>query len=280
MATIGQRLKAIREEQGASLRRLAETLREDHTVLQRIENGLRYPPKKRLKKYARYLGLTEQQLSTLISVEKAGLNAEELIPGIEEPNLSFKQIKRRAETVLDRHIKVTGRVIQFPLAVKEIASSVFELESDYLDFKVESVRGNRGEELYACLYPNGSYFKRRDGLILINKGTIRGKAISESEQRVSHAHELGHMALHCDRTRKTQLSFRFSSGPSFCSSMHFAVERAVGSRRESQATKFAAAILIPEFELKKVMQHSRSFIAAYFGVSPEFLEYRLDLDER
>jgi len=85
---VGLRLKSAREGRGLSLREFAKELREDFTLLARIERGERYPPKQRLEKFAEALSLTLQQLKALVAVERRGLDPHELLPEIPPAHIS------------------------------------------------------------------------------------------------------------------------------------------------------------------------------------------------
>src|SRR5216683_7054876 len=82
VSVVGTRLKSVRKGKGLSLRKFAEELEEDFSLLCRIERGERYPPKPRRKNFAKALSLTPQQLEALIAVERRGLNPYELLPEI------------------------------------------------------------------------------------------------------------------------------------------------------------------------------------------------------
>jgi ribosome-binding protein aMBF1 (putative translation factor) len=49
------------------MHKFAQEVGENFTLLARIETGQRYPPKQRLKKFAKLLSLAPQQLEALIS---------------------------------------------------------------------------------------------------------------------------------------------------------------------------------------------------------------------
>ena len=86
-----------------------------------------------------------------------------------------------------------------------------------------------------------------------------------TRQIFSVAHELGHFILHNDGTSHT--SFRNT------------VSSCRIDRKELEANAFAAALLIPEDEVLRLVG-ARIFtldsMACYFGVSPAAMKYRLD----
>src|SRR6266542_1772637 len=96
MGQLGQRLKLVRTRRGLSLRELGRELREDFTLLSKIEAGTRVPPKTKRTKYARLLGLTETQLNTIIAVERADLIVDEFCPEIQPPVLEQAEIEQAA----------------------------------------------------------------------------------------------------------------------------------------------------------------------------------------
>jgi transcriptional regulator with XRE-family HTH domain len=93
VSVMGRRLKSAREGRGISLREFAKELRADFTRLARIERGHRYPPKRRLEKFAKELSLTPAQLEALVAVERRGLNPHELLPEIPPAHIVSPALK-------------------------------------------------------------------------------------------------------------------------------------------------------------------------------------------
>lgn len=92
------------------------------------------------------------------------------------------------------------------------------------------------------------------------------KDLSETRKRFTLAHELGHFLLH----KKANVKFRLE-GFDYSSNSEY-------SREETEANYFAACILVPEEELKKLMKFfdkNIQLIADYFGVSKEVIENRI-----
>ncbi len=100
-----------------------------------------------------------------------------------------------------------------------------------------------------------------------NKPTIYiKKTLPDTRKRFTLAHELGHFVLH----KKAGVKFRLD-GFDYSSDADYALE-------ETEANFFAATILVPKEELKKLrsfFDNNFEVIADYFGVSKEVVENRI-----
>ncbi|OGJ21057.1 MAG: hypothetical protein A3A82_00320 [Candidatus Pacebacteria bacterium RIFCSPLOWO2_01_FULL_47_12] len=99
-----------------------------------------------------------------------------------------------------------------------------------------------------------------------NKPTIYiKKALPDTRKRFTLAHELGHYVLH----KKEGVKFRLD-GFDYSNDSQYAKE-------ETEANFFAATILVPQEELKRLktfFDNNLDVIADYFGVSKEVIENR------
>jgi Zn-dependent peptidase ImmA (M78 family) len=97
---------------------------------------------------------------------------------------------------------------------------------------------------------------------LRNKFIVVNSTLDEYSQRIVLAHELGHAILHSSEPiyfiREYTL---FPIGP-----------------YEIEANKFAAELLIDDFDIKDIRNESTSFIAAILGVSEELVKYKMDIN--
>src|SRR6266704_1811484 len=138
VSVVGMRLKSARQGRRLSLRKFAEELDEDFTVLWRIERGQRYPPKPRLERFAKALSLTPQQLEALIAVERHGLNPHELLPEIPPAYISHESIEEAAEGVLNKYCRTVKRNnVELPVPIEAVLSGACRLSTEYCDFKRE-----------------------------------------------------------------------------------------------------------------------------------------------
>lgn len=95
-----------------------------------------------------------------------------------------------------------------------------------------------------------------------NKFIVVNSILDENSQRVVLAHELGHAILH-------------SSEPIYFIREHTLFP--IGPY-EIEANKFAAELLIDDFDIKDIRNESTSFIAAILGVSEELVKYKMDIN--
>lgn len=280
MSTVGDRLRAVREKTTLSLREFADLWGEDHTLLHRIETGKRWPPKNKIPKFAKLLGLSEEQLIGLIAVEKAGLNSD--LVGREIPPLfiPLNDMEAMAAAAILAYETKIQHSVTYPLAPSLIFRELYGVETRFIDFDREKIPALDGSLLYGCLYPDGHFYKGQEKLILINVGELHGRRLTFPERLISTAHEGGHYVLHCSRKTSPQLLLPLSGNPTFCSKTTY---RENGfDAREFQATLFAACLLLPrsellrsiEFDLKTFQEHARS-LCRKFGVTRKFLRFRL-----
>jgi len=92
------------------------------------------------------------------------------------------------------------------------------------------------------------------------------KTLPDTRKRFTLAHELGHYVLH----KKEGVKFRLD-GFDYSNDSKYAEE-------ETEANFFAATILVPKDELKKLrsfFDNNLEVIADYFGVSKEVIENRI-----
>lgn len=103
-------------------------------------------------------------------------------------------------------------------------------------------------------YTKGYYIKT-----IRNKFIVVNSTLDEYSQRIVLAHELGHAILHSSEPiyfiREYTL---FPVGP-----------------YEAEANKFAAELLIDDYDIKDLHYESISCIAGTLGVSEELVEYKL-----
>ncbi len=282
MSVVGLRLKSAREGKRLSLRKFAEEIDEDFTVLWRIERGHRFPPKLRLESFAKVLSLTPQQLEALIAVERRGLNPHELLPEIPPAHISHESIEEAAESVLNKYRRAVKRNnFELPVPVEAVLFGACRLFVEYCDFKREKIPGSSGS-LCGCLYPDGYRGKDRivryrgkDRIVLVNTGRIRGHQLSTEERRTTAAHEAGHYVLHCGNKESAQLFFRFTKGPTFCRKAE--CEEELFSPMEYQASVFAACLLMPRKQFVSEWKNflgSAAKVAESFCVSESFVRFR------
>src|SRR5438128_1616001 len=126
------RLKSARSGSGLSLRKYANEVDEDFTLLARIEAGQRYPPKRRIEKFAKALSLTPPQLEALIAVERRGLNPQELLPEIAPAHISHDSIEKEAASVLNRYCRAVKRPdVDLPVPVDGVLAEACRLSTEY-----------------------------------------------------------------------------------------------------------------------------------------------------
>ena|SRR5437773_3899554 len=267
------RLKSVRNGRGLSLRGFAKGLDEDFTLLWRIEHGQRYPPKRRLERFAKALSLTPQQLEALIAVERRGLNPYELLPEIPPAHISHASIEEAGEGILKKYCRAVKRAdVELPVPVDAVLSEACRLSTEYCDFTKKRIPSPTGLR-YGCLYPDG--FGGKDRAVFVNTGRIRGRRLSPEEQRITAAHEAGHYVLHYGNQESAQLFFRFTKGPTFCREAE--CEQTLFEPLEYQASVFAACLLMPrkQFENeRRILAQSVAELANRFRVTEAFVRFR------
>lgn len=279
MSEVGERLKSVRDATGLSLRKFARRMRQDFTLLARIEKGERYPPKRSLETFAKVLALTPEQLDALISVERRKLNPNEMLPELPPADRSQASIEDAADRILRKYRRAAnGSEVEGLVPVEHAIKAACGLSTEYRDFATsDSLRGRHGSNLRGCLFPYG--FEGKDRLVLVNIGRPGGERLSEAEKRITIAHEAGHYILHCTNQSSEQLCFRFTKGPTFCREVE--CQHKTFDLREHQATAFAASLLMPRDEFLRL----RSFkdetqMAVHFGVTESLVRFRTKLLER
>jgi transcriptional regulator with XRE-family HTH domain len=274
VSVVGQRLKCVRQAKGLSLREFAKELNEDHTVLGRIEQGERYPPKSRRKRFAHVLSLTLKQLDALISVERRGLNPYEFLPEIPPAHIAVATIEKEADGVLEKYRRAVNRsAVEIPVAIEDVLRRSCGLHTEYADFETKKVPVRDPQRLCGCVYPDG--FDGKDRLILVNTGHVGGCTRSRDDMRVTAAHEGGHFILHGGNKDSKQLFFRFKKEPTFC--REIGCEETPRNPLEYQASVFAACLLMPKTHFLAEWQRfagSVPRLAEAFGVPEEFAAFR------
>lgn len=201
---------------------------------------------------------------------------------IATPFIPLEKMERTAARCLYNYTSLTRKGINYPLEASKIFKAIYGLEVRFLDFEKEKIYGKKGEQLYACLYPNGRLFQKKDNLILINVGPFKGRRLTAPERLISLAHEGGHYAISYSKLPKSpQLSLSFSDTPRLCSSGSYREDPY--DRREYQATLFAACFLMPHEELLKTISYADHLdlnqygkrLCRKFGVTLSFLKFRL-----
>lgn len=275
VTVVGQRLKSFREGRGLSLREFADELGEDFTVLCRIERGDRYPPKARLKKFAKALSLTPGQLDALVAVESRRLSPHELLPEIPPAHISIDSIEKAADAILKKYCRAASQPdVKIPVPVEVVIAQACRLTTEHCDFKEKKIP--RPEKLCGCLYPDG--WEGKDRMVFANTGPVDGRRPSFEERRITVAHEAGHYVLHCGSTESAQLFFRFAKGPTFCREV--GCEDTLFNPMEYQASVFAACLLMPREQFlreRKKVEGSDGRLAEAFEVPEPFVRLRAKL---
>lgn len=276
MNAIARRLRMVREKSGHTLRDFALIIHEDFTLLDRIETGQRYPPRSKLEKYAGILALSTQQLRTLMGIDKAGLNSDILARDIPPPHIPQEDMERQATDILNSYRSHTEAAIPCPVPLRSLFQELFALQTRFLDFETEKIRGVGGSQLYGCLYPEGYFFRGEEKLILVNIGLINHQRLTPPQLRISLAHEGSHYVLHCPKQKTNQLPLPLSA-PNFCSSIDY--RQNPFDPREFQATLLASCLLMPREELLCSapidLQNDGYQLCQRFGVTSSFLRFRL-----
>lgn len=248
MSEVGKRLRAAREAMRLSVRKFAARFGEDPHALFNIEIGERFPPRKRIKKFARLLSLTPDQLEALVAVERRKLDPNQMLPEISPAPLGQAEIERQAGKVLSdfkSHCRNNSE-LDGPIAIEELTKSVGELCLEDLDFAKDDSMGVNRASLYGCFYPEN--FRGKSRVVLINTGRVNGRRLSPADRRVTIAHELGHYFLHYGASKSRQLLFQFSKEPTYC--RHSEIHPHEMNLKEYQANAFGACLLMPKMRFK------------------------------
>jgi transcriptional regulator with XRE-family HTH domain len=274
VSEIGKRLKNARVDKGLTARQAAKRLGLCFTVLSRIESGKRFPPKKTHEKIAEFLSLEMTKLQSLIAVERRGLDPFAMLPEIVPAPIPTESIEIEAEKVLARYSQESSRDLsQGPVPVEDVIKVACGLSTEHLDFAKSRIRGQQGGNLYGCLYPDG--YRRRDRVVLVNSGYIRGRQLSSEERQITVAHEAGHYVLHYGNKESKQLFFRFSKEPTYCREEE--IKPGPFNLKEDQATLFAACLLMPRKRFKEEWKRvfgDRSRLARHFRTTTAFVQFR------
>lgn len=275
MNVVAIRVKRARLERHRSLQEFAKEVGVHPTAVAHIESGKRYPPRKKLKEFAKALSLPLSQLEALIAVERRELNPYVLLPEIAPVDLSWEWIEKKAEEVLTQYRKATDRFeVSIPVPIEPLIEETCGLSTKRWDFeKKKEIAARNGGTLYGGLYPEG--FGGTDRLVVVNKGKIRGQRLSEAEIRVTIAHEAGHYVLHCGNKEAAQLTLRFTSGPTFCREAE--CDELSFSPLEYQASTLGACLLMPRGkfeEARRELHGAEPELADFFNVTPAFVRLR------
>ena len=279
MSVIGERLRSVREGKGLSLRKFANKLGLDFTVVARIEKGQRFPPKQKgspakFEKLAQVLALTPEQLDALIAVERRGMNPNEVLPEIPPAHRSTEEIEAAAANTLADYSRKTGLsgAADF-IDVHDVAEVGCELTVRHTDFTGKPSLGSGRRNLYGCLFPD--VFERKERVVLVNSGRVDRHLLSRPEIRITVAHEVGHYVLHCPNKESMQLCFRFTKGPTFCRRAE--CQHDPFDLREHQATVFAACLLMPSDQFRsqwRALMGSIVELAKHFEVTESLVQFR------
>lgn len=268
------RLKNVRKHRGISLHKFAQEVGENLTLLSRIETGERYPPRKRLKKYAALLSISVKQLEALIAVERRRLNPYVLLPEIPPPDLSHEWIEREALQLLKKYEKAEQRPeVQIPVPIEQLIKASCGLNIRYFAFENEKDLTANRTGLFGGLFPDG--FRGKDRLVAVNTGRVHGTTLSEAEKRTTIAHEAGHYVLHWANKKSRQLLFQFTSGPTFCREAE--CDQSPFNALEYQASALGACLLMPRNHFLKEWQKTsggQSHLANRFQVTPSLVRLR------
>lgn len=277
MSEVGKRLKNARDAKCLSLRKFAEGIDEDFSLLARIESGERFPPRHRLGKFAAALSLTTKQLEALIAVERRGLDPYQMLPEIVPAAIPSKSIEAEAESILVKYCRASNKSIgEGPIPVEDVIQFACGLSTQRLDFAKHGIKAPHGGDLYGCFYPDG--FQGRDRLVLVNTGKVNGHRLSNAELMITVAHEAGHYVLHYGNKESKQLFFRFSKEPSYCRAQE--IDPKPFNLKEDQASLFAACLLMPRNQFQKEWEKTpgdKSRLARYFETTESFVQVRADV---
>lgn len=133
---VGKRLRNARKVKGLSLRKFAERFGEDFSLLARIEQGGRYPPKPRLKKFAEVLSLTTEQLEALIAVERRGLDPCQMLPEIAPAPVEHSSIEAEAEKTLSEFCQEKN-IGDGPIPIEDVIKTAYGLSTEEANFSKE-----------------------------------------------------------------------------------------------------------------------------------------------
>ncbi len=180
-------------------------------------------------------------------------------------------IERRALGVLKEYERITTRPTTLPVRVDDLVERVLDLEIIWLD-----IPENPGDIVLARIVPN------LEGRPVVQMNEGRREHFEEyfGTEAFSLGHEAGHWVLQYDRGRSEQLGFAELLGedvtPILCRRLD---DR---SRREFQAEKFAAYLLMPERLIREAVRgedltrwNTISHLAYACGVSKRALIRRL-----
>ena len=242
-----------------------------------IETGRRFPPKRRLEKFAAVLSLTVEQLEALIAVERKGLDTFEMLPEIVPAAIPKESIEADAERILTKYCRTWNTdMLEGPIPVADVIKAAFDISTKEVDFAKEGITGSEGGALYGCLYPNG--FHGLDRVVLVNIGQISGRQLSRADRRITVAHEAGHYALHVGNKHSKQLIFRFSKGPTYCREEEISPGKF--NLKEYQANSFGACLLMPRKRFQSEWQRvsgDKSQLARHFDVTEAFVQLRAEM---
>lgn len=148
------------------------------------------------------------------------------------PYLKTAVLEARAADLLQHYEQTFEVVVAPPVPIEAIAELLLELDFDWVPM-VEPA----GEAILGCLHP-----ERR--AILLNETRRRHFDQYPGSLEFTIAHEVGHYLLHLIDSPAGQLEPAPSAAPA-PPLYHQQGQRAAAERREIQANKFAACLLMP-----------------------------------
>jgi len=289
--TFGKWLKEARESAGVPLTDLSEIIQTDYkdgrlslrelgnisqinySMLDKVEQGVRFLSDEKIEIIARIFDADPAELISLKNQDKEKYaarrmgKASKFIPGfrpaIEAEVLKFLKVYRQKKKI---------QKIEFPLEPSDFFKVVFGLETRKESFS-EKQLWKKGEALkLAALFIQSK-------TILINKDLIGGRSLPEVNQRFSVAHEGAHFICSLQIGEMAEQPIFFRS------------RQLRRSEEETLVDYWAGALLMPKPQLTDKIEKfseqkfNNNFVAdlskigkrlcKYFGVSRQALEIRL-----
>ena len=245
----------------------------DHTALCRYERGNRLPSADDLPLIADFLGISATRLARRVSELRASERSRD-----GEQKFRFlprRTIETAAESDREKFLRAVGKSWpDFPRDRDHLADVLCDLQVVY----DASLRRSGGSQIFAGLFPPGSYYRDTSGVIAVATHAARrleSVEVSEPTKTFHVLHEVGHFQLHWRQMERVPPAM--PGAPMFCSS---------GDRSplEFQANTYASAFLMPRQQLQQLLG-SRKLIASrseesydwcrHFFVEPWMLDIRL-----
>lgn len=273
MPNLGTLIRNAREAEGLTLRSCSAALGIDHTALCRYEVGERFPSANDARPIADFLGISREELEALISSER---NLQRSRPEISQSQfLPLPAIEAVAANDRSRFLRTIQRSqLHFPRDRDDIPHYLFGLQVIY----DSTLYGEWGKQIFAGLYPPGSFFREESGVIAV--ATLAAKRdrrteVSEETKTFHVMHELGHYRLHWRASEPIVPSTKYV--PIFCSSGDH-------TQVEYQANAYASSFLMPRSELLAILngrrvlnsQSDTTELCREFFVEPWMLRLRLN----